>query len=86
MHYVYVLSSVGKPGWHYYGSTSDLQRRYAEHIKGMVKSTSAYKPLKLVYYEAYLTKQMAAEREKQLKKSRSATKALLSRIRPDLGE
>ncbi len=81
MHYVYVLASSKKDNWHYYGSTSDLKRRFAEHSAGMVTSTRHYIPLTLAYYEAYLSAELAKQREHQLKSSRSASGALLKRLK-----
>ena len=40
-----------------------------EHNNGKVKSTSTRRPLKLICYEAYLTKEEAMHREKYLKGS-----------------
>ncbi|MBU0645863.1 GIY-YIG nuclease family protein [Patescibacteria group bacterium] len=66
MHYVYVLFS--RPDRKLYvGYTNDLNRRLKEHHSGLVKSTSERRPLKLIYYEAYLTSHEAARREKYLK-------------------
>ncbi len=79
MWYVYLLeSSDGK--WHYYGYTSDLKRRFAEHSNGMVQATKHHLPLVLRYYEAYDSETLARTRESTLKRSRSATKALLRRV------
>ncbi len=85
MWYVYILSSNIRKDWHYYGMTHDLRRRFEEHSAGKVDSTAPMRPLKVIYYEAYLTQQMAAKRERQLKRSRSATKAVLTRLE-DTGE
>ncbi|MEI6229035.1 MAG: GIY-YIG nuclease family protein [Candidatus Saccharibacteria bacterium] len=66
--------------WHYYGYTSDLKKRYGEHCEGAVASTKHHRPFKLRYYEAYDFESLARRREQMLKQSRSATKAILSRI------
>ena len=51
------------------GSTGDLQRRFQEHTDGRVESTRNRRPLKLLAYEAYPTKQEASQRELFLKTS-----------------
>ncbi|MBU4339273.1 GIY-YIG nuclease family protein [Patescibacteria group bacterium] len=66
MYYVYILKSL-KDKKLYIGYSDNLQRRIQEHIKGKVKSTKNRRPLVLVYYEAYKSKEDAKEREKQLK-------------------
>ncbi|MFH0749827.1 MAG: GIY-YIG nuclease family protein, partial [Candidatus Gottesmanbacteria bacterium] len=64
--YVYTLLSQ-KNNDLYIGYSEDLKRRFAQHNNGMVKSTKGYRPWKLVYYEGYIAKKDATEREKQLK-------------------
>ncbi|MEA1925927.1 MAG: GIY-YIG nuclease family protein [Patescibacteria group bacterium] len=68
MFYVYVLLSL-KDGKFYVGMSADLKRRLEEHKKGKVKSTKNRLPLRLICYEAYLTKEEAERREKFLKSS-----------------
>ena len=68
MYYVYILYSQ-KDKKLYKGFTSDLNRRLKEHNFGKNTSTSYRRPLKLVYYEAYLIKKDAEFREKYLKTS-----------------
>ena len=51
----------------YVGFTENLKKRFAEHSKGKVKSTSSCRPLKLVYYEACLNIDDAIKREKYFK-------------------
>ncbi len=66
MHYVYVLeSSVDKK--QYVGCTANLEKRIQEHNAGLNASTQARRPLKLIYYEAFLLKEDAFAREKILK-------------------
>jgi len=67
MHYVYVLLSLKNRNWFYVGFTSDLKNRFLQHNSGFVRSTKAYVPLKLVYYEAYLSEKDARIREGNLK-------------------
>jgi putative endonuclease len=79
MYYFYVLQSDVDNGY-YYGSTTNLKRRIAEHQKGSVAATSYRLPLKLVYYEAYETPHQARFRERQVKISGSVRLALHKRI------
>ncbi len=64
--YAYLLYSKKDRNF-YTGFTSDLKRRYEEHLNGEEKSTKFRKPILLVYYEAYLLKADAETREKYLK-------------------
>jgi putative endonuclease len=66
MFYTYVLKSE-VDGKLYVGWTIDIAKRVIEHNEGRVTSTAYRRPLKLLYYEACLTKEGAVEREKQLK-------------------
>ena len=66
--YVYILISLKDRNF-YVGSTADLRQRLSEHNNGKVISTSSRRPLKLVCYEAYLTKTEALARENYLKMS-----------------
>ncbi|MBI5620627.1 GIY-YIG nuclease family protein [Candidatus Gottesmanbacteria bacterium] len=68
MHFLYILHSL-KDGNFYTGITSDLDRRIKEHESGKNFSTAPRRPLKLIYYEAYLLKEDAEAREKYLKTS-----------------
>lgn len=66
MFFTYVLFSR-KDGMLYVGSTKDLENRFKLHEAGDVKATSYRRPLKLIYYEAYLTEKEARRREEYLK-------------------
>ncbi len=66
MYYVYVLFSE-KDKQLYTGFTDDLRSRFAAHAGGYVKATKNRRPLKLIYYEAYLKESDARRREKFLK-------------------
>jgi putative endonuclease len=66
MFYVYVLHSE-KDNKLYTGYTNDIKRRMGEHKAGKVESTKNRRPLKLIYYEAYLEKDDAENRERFLK-------------------
>ncbi len=80
MYYVYVLKSQkwNKP---YVGVTADLKKRFKEHNNQQTKSTRYGIPWKLIYYEAYLDRTDAIERELQLKKHGSALGFLKRRIK-----
>jgi putative endonuclease len=66
MHYVYVIQSSRDKKF-YVGSTNDLKRRVKQHNDGLVPATKRRRPLKLVYYEACISKNDAIRREKYLK-------------------
>jgi putative endonuclease len=80
MYYVYLLKSE-KDGGFYVGSSGDLKIRKKDHDEGFVKSTRHRRPLVLIYYESYLGKLPAEDRERQLKKFGSAYNALLKRLK-----
>ncbi|HNT29478.1 MAG TPA: GIY-YIG nuclease family protein [bacterium] len=84
MWYFYILQSTVKPDWLYKGSTNDLDRRLEQHNEGLVVSTKPYRPLRLVYYEAYLKEYAARCRESSVKKSGSVLTPLLRRIKETL--
>jgi putative endonuclease len=66
MFYVYILLSL-KDRQLYIGYTSNLKDRYIKHKNGYVKATGYRRPLKLIYYEAYLLESDAMRREKFFK-------------------
>ena len=66
MHYVYVLQSE-KDKKYYTGYTKNLKLRFEQHSKGLVISTKARRPLKLIYLEGCLSQKDATKREKYLK-------------------
>ncbi len=66
MYYVYILRSI-KDNLLYTGYTNDISRRIAEHNRGYVQSTRRRRPLNLIYYEAYIEKADAINREVFLK-------------------
>jgi putative endonuclease len=66
MFYAYILKSL-KDQTHYYGSTSDLEKRVSEHNRGKSKYTKSKRPWTLHYYELFETKIEAGKREKFLK-------------------
>ena len=78
MFYVYVLLSL-KDEKFYIGFTGDLRRRLKEHNAGKNISTKSRRPLKLVYYEAHLSKADAERRERYFKttKGKATLKQML---------
>ncbi len=66
MYYVYIIKS-GKTGKIYTGSTEDLRKRISEHNMGKVVSTKASCPWKIIYYEAFVSKNDARREEIFLK-------------------
>ena len=69
MNYVYLLLCAD--GSLYAGWTNDLQRRLHAHNEGTgAKYTRARRPVRLVYAEAFDTKEEAQKRECQIKKLR----------------
>ena len=78
MYYVYVI--VSEEGEKYIGYTSDLRRRLKEHREGRNMSTRGRK-WKLVYYEAYLSREDAFRREKKLKQRGRSRQILYERLR-----
>lgn len=67
MYYAYILHSLVKDRY-YIGHTSNLEKRLDQHNSGRTRSTSAYKPWKLVCFEKYETKSEAYKREREIKK------------------
>jgi len=79
MHFVYLLQSQIDNGF-YIGQSEDVFLRFKNHTNGLVESTKNRRPLNLIYFEAYLTKETALEREKKLKCFGSAYTGLLKRL------
>jgi len=65
-YYIYVLRSE-LDGKNYAGYTKNLNLLFEQHQKGLVESTKNRRPLKLIYYEACLSKEDALKREKYFK-------------------
>jgi len=79
MYYVYVLKSM-KNGKLYKGFTNDLRRRVKEHNNGKSAFTKNNSPWKLIYYEAFYSKEDAKREELFLKsgKGKERIKYLLT--------
>ncbi len=68
MYYTYVL--ICKKGIRtifYTGYSSDLRKRFKEHLDKNTNTTKKFDKINLIYYEACLNKTDAIKREKQLK-------------------
>ncbi len=65
MYYVYILKL--KNGKLYTGSTVNLKKRIENHNDGKVISTKAFKPVKLIFYSAFMSKSKAISFELYLK-------------------
>ena len=66
MWFVYVL--LCEDGSFYTGATNDLEKRFAEHKKGVGgRYTRSHKPIKLIYSEQFLTKNEALKKEFEIK-------------------
>jgi len=85
VYYVYILKSC-KDNKIYTGYSSDLKRRILEHKSGLVKSTRNRLPVRLIYYEAFLNKEDAKNREKYLKSGGKAKISLKLQIKNSLLE
>ena len=66
MNYTYILKC--KDGCLYTGWTNDLEQRVAAHNTGKgAKYTKARRPVELVYFEEFETKEQAMKREYAIK-------------------
>lgn len=83
MYYVYILK-FEKSEELYIGYTHNLKERIEQHRKGLSKFTKNKGNFRLIYYEAYLSREDAIEREKQLKYQGQAIGQLKRRIRKSL--
>ena len=65
----------------YTGVTNNLQRRHSEHFAGQSRFTAKYRIDRVVYYETFIHKAIA--REKQIKGWRRSKKlALIESVNP----
>ena len=84
MYYLYILIEIKSKNT-YIGYTNNLRRRIKEHNSGYNFSTKA-RNYRLVYYEAYLSKKDAQERERKLKQRGSSKQLLIKRIEGSIEE
>ncbi len=66
MFFSYIIYSPSHDRY-YKGHCEDLERRLSTHNKGKVKSTKAFIPWEIVYYEEFTTRGEAIIREKYFK-------------------
>ena len=85
MFYVYIIKSK-KSNRLYTGFSSDLKQRVKDHNSGKSPYTNRMRPWKLVYYEAYLSKEDAQKRERNLKLRSNASLQLRKRIKQSINE
>jgi putative endonuclease len=71
-HYVYILRSL-KDRLFYIGYTEDLKTRVKDHNMGKNVSTKNRRPLELIFYEAFPSKQDALRRESYFKTTKGKT-------------
>jgi putative endonuclease len=60
--YAYVLKSISTAR-KYYGSCADLSKRLDKHNRKLVKSTKAYAPYVVIYFESFPKRGEAQKRE-----------------------
>lgn len=70
----------------YIGVTNNLDRRLKQHNEKKNESTKNRTPFKVIYYEAYLSKDDAYDREKKLKGFKNSYTQLKKRISNSLKE
>lgn len=83
MNYVYIL--LCRNGAYYTGYTTDLLRRYQEHVSGTAKCkyTRSFKPVSIAQYWQVKDKTMAMKIERHVKKMAKQQKAQLI-LNPEL--
>ena len=65
-YYVYILKSL-KNNSFYIGYTSDLKKRVKKHNEGVNLATKPFIPYKLIFYEGFLNRIDAKNREEYFK-------------------
>ncbi|QQS37621.1 MAG: GIY-YIG nuclease family protein [Ignavibacteriales bacterium] len=63
---VYILKSKVN-NKHYFGHTSNLEKRLSDHNSGLSTYTKKFKPWELIYFEEFSTRSEAMKREKFFK-------------------
>jgi putative endonuclease len=67
MYYVYIIERL-QSGIFYKGSTSDFNKRLAEHNEGINEYTRSKGPWRLIFVQEFETKREALIQERKLKK------------------
>ncbi|PIR73748.1 MAG: excinuclease ABC subunit C [Candidatus Moranbacteria bacterium CG10_big_fil_rev_8_21_14_0_10_35_21] len=83
MFYVYIIKNEQNDI--YYGYTNNLRRKIKEHNDSKSFSTKGHR-WNIIYYEAYLSKSDAEDREKQIKHYGQALVHLKRRIKNSLSK
>jgi putative endonuclease len=83
MYYTYILKSE-KDKRLYIGYTSDLKKRFFQHNNGEVTATKNRRPLKLIYYQAFLSETDARREERYLKSGGKANNDLKLKLKDSL--
>jgi len=65
-YYVYILQSLKNESF-YIGYTTDLKKRVREHNNGQSLATKPFRPYRIIFYEAFLDRIDAKNREEYLK-------------------
>lgn len=83
VNYTYILEC--KDGTYYTGWTNNLEKRLKDHNEGKgAKYTRAKRPVTLVYYEEFESKEEAMKRECAIKKMKRSEKAALISKKVDI--
>jgi len=82
-YYVYLLKSFKNESL-YIGCTSDLKQRILAHNQNKSYHTKKHSPWRLIYFEAFISKQDAYSREKSLKLHKQGLRRLKERLRNSL--
>jgi putative endonuclease len=70
MYYTYIIYSV-TINKYYVGSCQDVEERLQDHLNSRSKFTKVAKDWELKYFETFLTRSEAYQREMQIKKMKS---------------
>lgn len=83
MNYTYIVKC--KDGSLYTGWTNDIERRIKAHNEGKgAKYTKSRRPVKLVYYEEFVTKEEAMRREYAIKHMKRKDKEKVIRAKEEV--
>ena len=86
MFYTYILQSLKNKSF-YIGYTANLKKRFEEHNKGESLASKPFRPYRLIFYEFFINKKDAKNRELYLKSGwgfRSINKMLKNYLSPKL--
>ena len=78
MYYIYLLKD--NRGKLYIGYSGNLKRRLNEHKNNKVYTTKRMIKPKIIYYEVYLDRNAAKDRERKLKQYGSSYHGLIKRL------